>query len=399
MSIEEKPQKLSSVEAALDALFSSDVDGLLDEPEKPKKLTSGDRLERGFEEINEFFEAHGRIPNSTTQDIAERKLGARLDGIRINDEKIDALKHLDRFGLLVEPEAPASVDDLLEHDDFGLLEDDTGIMDVSSLPQRKKPITEVEVARRKKCEDFGEYAPLFRRKHSQLASGQAEQIPFAGLPTIDVGKYFVLNGLMLFIAECGESEIRQTSNKNYRRERLRVIFENGTESAMWRQSLGIRLGEGDGRSIVDTIENSVLADETPSGWIYILRSLSTDPQITEVPNLYKIGFTRQPVEKRIAGAERQPTYLMAPVEVVATYRTYDIKTSVLEHLIHRVFVHSKLSASVADNDGKFRQASEWFSVPLEVINEAIDLIGSGGIINYVYDPTAQELKPIDQIRE
>lgn len=98
------------------SIFDSDEDGLLDTPEKAPKLTSSDRLERSFLEIVEFYREHARPPRSDTREIAERKLGARLDGILANDDKIAALRHLDEFGLLVEPEAPASLDDLLEGD-------------------------------------------------------------------------------------------------------------------------------------------------------------------------------------------------------------------------------------------------------------------------------------------
>ena len=386
----------SPVEDALDKLFASDLDGLLDEPEKPKKVTSSDRLERGFLEIIDFYESNGREPSSNTYDIAERRLGARLDGIRVNQDKVEALKSLDTVGLLAEPETPDSIDDLLESDDLGLLEDTSGVFDVSSLPQqRKKPIAGVEKALRKKCTDFETFEPLFKRMHAQLASGEYVQQDFENVNTIEVGRFFVLNGVMLYIAEMGEDDPRITGGRVYNRQRLRIIFENGTESSMWRQSLGIRLHEKDGRSIKESLTNGVLADERPSGWIYILRSLSEDPQITSIPNLYKIGFSRGSVEKRIAGAERQATYLMAPVEIVATYRTVDIKTSALEHLIHRVFASARIDAKVAGVDGFHHQASEWFSVPLDVINDAINLIGSGGIVNYVYDDKSQSLKPTE----
>src|SRR5699024_4516568 len=158
----------------------SDLEGLLDEPEKPKKLSSSDRLERGILEIIDFYESDGREPSSSTHDISERKLGARLDGSRVNQDKVEALKSLATVGLLGEPEPPDSIDDLLESDDFGLLDDTSGVFDVSSLPQRKKPITDVEKAQRKKCDDFETFEPLFKQKHAQLASGEYVQQDFEG---------------------------------------------------------------------------------------------------------------------------------------------------------------------------------------------------------------------------
>lgn len=381
----------SSVEDALQRLLDSDVDGLLDAPEKPKKVTSSDRLERAFLEVVEFHREHGRIPSSTTREIAERKLGARLDGILANEEKIAALKHLDEFGLLDEPEPPASIDDLLDGDDLDLLGDDTGILDISDLPVRKSPVEDFDVAKRKKATDFEMFEPLFKAKHAELADGTAKLVPFPSLKHIVEGAFFVLNGIMLFIAEVGEPEYNKSRKREYRRERLRVIFENGTESSMYRQSLRVRMGEGDGRAVVATTLDSVLADDVATGFVYILRSLSDDPQIANVPNLYKVGFSRGPVEKRIARAKHAPTYLMAPVEIIASYRTYNLKASALEHLLHRVFAEARLQVSQVGKDGRTYEPSEWFSVPLPVINQAIDLITSGDIVNYIYDAAGQRL--------
>lgn len=381
----------SSVEDALQRLLDSDVDGLLDAPEKPKKVTSSDRLERAFLEVVEFHREHGRIPSSTTREIAERKLGARLDGILANEEKIAALKHLDEFGLLDEPEPPTSIDDLLDGDELDLLGDDTGIFDLSDLPARKSPTEDFEVAKRKKATDFETFEPLFKAKHAELADGSAKLMPFPGAQYIVEGAFFVLNGVMLFIAEVGDPEYKKTTVRENRRERLRIIFENGTESSMYRQSLGIRMGEGEGRAVVATTLGSVLTDDITTGFVYILRSLSDDPAIANVPNLYKVGFSRGPVEKRIAGAKHAPTYLMAPVEIIASYRTYNLKASALEHLLHRVFAEARLQVSQVGKDGRTYEPSEWFSVPLPVINQAIDLITSGDIVNYTYDAAGQRL--------
>ena len=391
MSTPDNKESATTIESALDALFDSDIDGLLDAPEKPKKVTSSDRLERAFLEIVEYRREHGRNPSSTTREIAERKLGARLDGILTNQEKIDALKHLDEFDLLAEPEAPSSLDELLEGDDLDLLADDTGILDVSSLPARKSPVEDFDTATRKKAPDFENFEHLFKAKHAELAAGVAKLTPFPGLQHIQEGAFFVLGGVMLFIAEVGEPEYKKSTVRENRRERLRVIFENGTESSMYRQSLGIRMGEKDGQAVVPTSFESILADDVATGYVYVLRSLSDDLQIAGVPDLYKIGFSRGPVEKRVARAEHEPTYLMAPVEIIASYRTYNLKTSALEHLLHRVFAAARLRVSQIGIDGRVYEPSEWFSVPLPVINQAIDLISSGDIVHYVYDTASRRL--------
>lgn len=376
------------------SLLDSDVDGLLDVAEKPKKVTSNDRLERAFLEVVEFRRTHDRLPSSTTREIAERKLGARLDGILADEGKIAALKHLDEFGLLDAPEPPASIDDLLDSDDFDLLGDESGLLDVSDLPQRKAPDAPDSVAKRTKAEGFEVFEPLFKAQHAELAAGTYRLIPFPGVGTIEAGRFFVLNGVMLFVAEVGETTIAVVGGKQEQKQRLRVIFENGTESSMYRQSLSIRLHEAEGQALARVgidLAGDVGDEDSESGHIYVLRSRSEDPQISSLEDLYKIGFSTTSVEKRIANAAKSPTYLMAPVEIVADYRTYNLKPSALEHLLHRVFAEVRLDISQIDAKGRTYDPSEWFVAPINVVNQAITMIMSGEIVDYVYDAAAQRL--------
>lgn len=394
MSTDETLETEAVAPASLDDLLDSDVDGLLDAPVKQAKVTHTDRLERAFLEVVEFRRTHGRIPDSTTREIAERKLGARLDGILANEEKIAALKHLDEFGLLEAPEAPESIDDLLGDDDLDLLGDDSGLLDLSDLPVRKAPEEADSVAKRKKCLDFDRFEHLFKAKHAELADGTAQIASFKGLKTVTEGRFFVLNGVMLFVAEVGETREMIVGGKPEQKQRLRVIFENGTESSMYRQSLSIRLFEQDGQAIVPTglsDDEEILDGDTASGNIYVLRSLSTDPQIAGLKNLHKIGFTRGSVSARIKNAAKSPTYLMAPVEVVASYRTYNLRASALENLLHRVFAEVRLDVTQGDKKGRSYEPSEWYVVPRTVIDQAIHLIISGDIVNVVYDRSAERL--------
>ena len=372
----------------------ADVDGLLDAPVKSAKVTATDRLEPAFLEVVEFRRTHGRVPDSTTREIAERKLGARLDGNLANEEKITAVKHLDEFGLLEAPEAPDSIDDLLSDDDLDLLGDDSGLLDLSDLPVRKAPEEADSVAKRKKCLDFDRFEPLFKAKHAELGDRTARIASFKGLKTVTEGRYFLLNGVMLFVAEVGETREMIVGGKPEQKQRLRVILENGTESSMYRQSLSILLFEQDGQAIVPTglsDDEEILDGDTASGNIYVLRSLSTDPQIIELNNLHKIGFTRGSVAARIKNAEKSPTYLMAPVEVVATYRTYNLRATALENPLHRVFAEVRLDLTQGDRYGQSYDPSEWYVVPYSVIDQAIDLIISGDIVNFEYDRSAQRL--------
>ncbi|MFA5607732.1 MAG: GIY-YIG nuclease family protein [Leucobacter sp.] len=371
----------------LDALLDSDVDGLLDMPEKATKVTAADRLEHAFLEVVEFRRAHGRIPSSSTREIAERKLGARLDGILADEEKMAALQPLDEYGLLEPAVVPGSIDDVLAGDDFDLLSDESGLLDLSDLPLRKAPESPDSVAKRKKCTDFDQFEHLFKVKHAELAAGAVTLAPFKGLPTVQEGRFFVLGGVMLFVAEVGETKTLVVGGKPEPKQRLRVIFENGTESAMYRQSLSIRLHEQQGQAVVRTgfDDDEIFDGDTESGHIYVLRSLSSDPRIATIADLHKIGFSTTSVEQRIKNAEKSPTYLMAPVEIVADYRTYNLRPSALEHLLHRVFAEVRLDATQVDKHGLDYDPSEWFVVRRSVIDQAVNMIMTGEIIDYVYD--------------
>jgi hypothetical protein len=369
-------------------------DDLLIAPEKPHRVTSSDRLERAFLEIVEFYRAHDRAPSRSTREIAERKLGARLDGFLASDERAEVVKHLDEFGLLESLQAPASIEELLESDDLDdLLSDDTGILDVSDLPVLKRPESPESVAQRVKSEDFDLYEPLFKHKHTELAEGTFQLMPFTGLDLIREGVFFVLNGVMCFVAEVGDDVELVVGGKPKQKQRLKVIFENGTESAMYKQSLMTRMYEAQGQVLARTGHDAseILDADVESGHIYVLRSLSDDPLVANMTDLHKIGFSTTSVEQRIKNAAKQATYLMAPVKVVADYRLYNVKASWLEHLLHRVFAEVRLNLTQVDGKGRDYDPSEWFVVPRNVINQAIGMIMSGEIVDYVYDPTTQRL--------
>lgn len=379
--------------ATFEDILEADVDGLLDAPEKARKVTSSDRLERAFLEVVEFRRQHGRIPSSETREIGERKLGARLDGILASDEKIEALRTLDEFDLLVTQPAPTSLDDLLEVDDLDLLDDESGLLDVSDLPVRKQKF-DSDVARREPAADFEKFAPLFEQKHAELRDGSSKLLPYPGLTHIQPGAFFVLNGVMLFVEDVGEPEYKKTTVGENRRERTRCIFENGTESSMYRQSLAIRLSDEDGYIVAAVEVPEILEDDQVSGYIYVLRSLSDDPQIAGIQDLHKIGFSRGPVEQRIKNAKTSPTYLMADVKVVASYRVYNLRASALENLLHRAFADVRLDVTQVDRKGRDYDPSEWFVVPRNVIDQAVELIMSGDVVDYVYDASTKRLRRV-----
>ncbi|WP_068479753.1 GIY-YIG nuclease family protein [Pseudoclavibacter helvolus] len=382
-----EPQAPLSLDDILD-------DELLTEPEKPKKLTASDRLERAFLEIVEFRRAEGRLPSSQTREIAERKLGARLDGFLANDAKSQAVMHLDEFGLLEAAPAPASIDELLDGDDLDyLLGDEAGILDVSDLPVRRSAEAAESVARRTRAKDFDSFEHLFVTTHAELRDGSMQRAPFRGVQSITEERFFVLNGQLLFIAEVGETQTLVVGGKAEQKQRLRVIFENGTESSLYRQSLSIRLHEQNGEAIVypDAGVGEILSGDTKTGHIYVLQSMSTDPLIANIADLYKIGFSTTTVEQRLKGASTSPTYLMAPVKIVADYRVYNVKASALENLLHRVFAEVRLDLTQVDAQGRDYDPTEWFVVPRGVIDQAVTMIMSGEITDFEYDKFAQRL--------
>ncbi|WP_250544545.1 hypothetical protein [Canibacter zhuwentaonis] len=266
----------------LDEIIEADTEGLLDEEEKPQPITATARLEQAFIEICEFYRDYGRGPSSETRDVRERKLGARLDGFRSDDAKAEAVAHLDEFDLLSLPDAPTDINEAIDSDDLDLLySDDPGIFDLSSLPKVKRNPDDVAV--RMKAEDFENFEHLFKNKHTELAAGEAIIVPFGGLSTIKPGRFFILGGIMLFVARIGDVEYKHVGGENRRKQRLRVIFENGIESAMYKTSLAIRMGEKNGRAIIPAshlIETPKLDDnDVATGHIYVLKSLSKDPEI------------------------------------------------------------------------------------------------------------------------
>lgn len=370
-------------------------DELLIAPERPKKLTSSDRLERAFLQIVEFRRTEGRLPSSQTREIGERKLGARLDGFLADDAKAEAVKHLDEFGLLEAPEAPASLDDLLESDDLDeLLGDDSGILDVSGLPVIKRPESAESVAQRVKAKDFEQFEPLFKTKHAELRDGTFTLRPFTGMDLIREGVFFVLNGVMCFVAEVGEKVDLVIGGESRKKQRLRLVFENGTESAMYDKSLQTRMYEAQGQVLALTGHDAsdILDADIESGHIYVLESMSSDPLIANIENLHKIGFSTTSVEQRVKDASTSPTYLMAAVKIVADYRVYNVKASALEALLHRIFADVRLDLTQVDRKGRDYDPAEWFVVPREVINRAVALIMSGEIIDYVYDRDSRQLQ-------
>jgi len=386
-----------NLDKELKAILEEDPLGLLDSKPKASSVISADeRLIASFEEINVFFESHNREPQAS-RDIHERKLHSRLKGFREKPEKAASLLEFDRLNLLADVAIPQpveinTVEDVMADDPLGLLNDDEDIFALKNIPESTDMPN--DIARRKPCEDFERFEPLFKQCHTELQSGKRELRKFTGEQQITAGHFFVLHGVMVYVAAVGEKQ----RNKGKVNARMYCVFENGTESDMLLRSLATELYKDEnGRRVLNLDEallspvENITQDDQPTGFIYVLRSLSENPKIKILDNLYKIGYSTQPAKQRIQNAAREPTYLMADVEVVCEYQTYNLNPQKLELLIHTFFAKACLNFDVYDDKGNRHTPREWFIVPLVTIETAIQLLINGEIVNYRYDAKKREV--------
>ena len=133
-------------------------------------------------------------------------------------------------------------------------------------------------------------------------------------------------------------------------------------------------------------DSTILPEDNQKGFIYVLKSRSTDPKIHAIPNLYKIGFSSGEVTDRIRNAVNEPTYLMSEVIIVEQARCYNMSVRGLEDTIHKIFGEANVDITIKDRDGNTHHPKEWFSVPLNVIEQAITLIVAGKVEDIHYNP-------------
>jgi hypothetical protein len=349
-----------------------------------------------------FCEKHGRAPeHREDRDIFERLYAVRLDRLRTLSNCRTLLASLDVQGLLsrasrlAEPASDYNVDQLAaELGSMNGVDDITVLRHVRTSADKRAA---EEIADRKRCEEFEMFKPLFERAEADLKTGLRQAQPIeAGRRAIEAGDFFVLDGITLYIAELGE-QLKTTAGEVDRR--LRAIFANGTESNLLLRSLQRAFYNDPAARRLVSPESGQLsfggqleADDVESGTVYVLRSLSDHPYVAQHRDLiHKIGVTGGKVEARIADAEHDATYLLAKVEVVATYKLAGINRTRMESLFHRLFAAARLNITINDRFGHPVQPQEWFLVPLFVVDEAVDRIKDGSITNYVYDPKAAQL--------
>lgn len=384
-----------------------DIEGLaedleeFDTPDTPKgRSPREERIIAGFEEIQRFVEEQGRAPqHGEDRDIFERLYAVRLDRLRELGECRALLLPLDHQGLLGDAPAAATEEpfdpDALAADLAELDPDTIDITELKHVRSADEKRAAEEIANREPCQDFARFKPLFDSVQDELDRGVRVTRPFERKAEIEPGRFFIVGGQKAYVASRGEDFLTAQGMVD---ARLRVIFDNGTESNMLMRSLQRALHKDDaGRRITDPSAGPLFGDaaeegDTQSGTVYVLRSKSDDPMVAQRRDvLHKIGVTGGSVERRIANAAQDPTFLLAPVEVVTTYKLVNINRARLEFLIHKVFGSARLEIEIKDRFGHPVSPREWFLVPLFVIDEAIEKIRDGTITSYRYDPERAEL--------
>jgi hypothetical protein len=375
-----------------------------------KKLGRSPREERiiaGFEDILRFVETHGHAPrHGEANDIFERLYAVRLDRIRAQPDCRELVAPLDKHGLL--EGAPTGVaesgsefvtDDELRAELGAAFAADDDIHTLTHVRPRQEIQAAEEVASRRPCADFAVFKPLYDAIRADLKSGVRVSRRFREDAGIRQGEFFILGGQTAYVASVPEE---YTTEHSHSQGRLRVIFDNGTESEPLLRSFQRALYKDEGgRRITEPSAGPLFGEEAEegdveSGTIYVLRSKSDVPEIAERRELlHKIGVTGGSVDARIANAAMDPTFLLADVEVVATYRLFGINRFKLENLLHRALAPARFDLAIPDRLGRPVQPREWYLVPLAVIDEVVDRVRDGSLVNFAYDPTAARLAKVN----
>lgn len=384
----------------LDAL-ASDLAEFEVEDKPVKRSPIEERVIAGFEDVQRFVDDAGHPPrNGPENDIFERLYAVRLERLVANSAYHEILAPLDHQGLL-DTTIATDDDDELDMDALASdLEDLDGLADEITNIRHVRPVAErkaaEDVASRERCQDFDKFKPMFEQVQAELKSGVRVTRPFELKAEIQQGSMFIVGGQKAYVADKGEVFLNAQTRTD---ARLRVIFDNGTESDLLMRSLQRALHKDDAsRRITNPNAGPLFADATvdgdeASGVIYVLRSKSDLPVVAENRDLlHKIGVTGGSVEKRVANAKLDPTFLMADVEIVTTYELFNINRVKLENLLHRIFEAARLDIEIKDRFGHPVTPREWFLVPLFAIDEAVERIRNGSIKGMAYDPETASLR-------
>lgn len=392
----------------LDDVFSDpDAKNLL-VVQHAKKITSYDPDIEHFKEIQQWVKQHdGKEPEKTSDlsRMEERRMSSRLKGFRSNKDKIELLKPYDDLGLLktedkhiklekqVQQEKHdfSSLDDVLG-DDSVLFGDDSKktvnskLFDTHKLNEIKKEQENIpkNKSKRKRMNDFEKYRALFRAVQADIASGKRQTRPYKS-NKIELHHFYVLNGQLLYIESIGSEFTNDNKSSSDRDARVHVVYDNGTENYPLRNGLiaslyGSKKRHGYGRTVTEPMDNFKLSsDDQVTGYIYVLKSESTNPEVLKVRkehSLYKVGYTSNSVEKRIANAENESTYLYGPVRVCEEFQVTNLDSEALETAIHHALANYQLEIDIKAPNGRMIHPREWFTADLTVINEVVNEIVS-----------------------
>ena len=398
-------------------LSEEDELGLLNVKIRPRaaRTPEGDHDAQLVQEVNEFFEHTGRVPDTNAEDYEEMRLGILRAGL-MGRSAVDGLVGEDRNGLFsgdyavnVEPavpelgwrdapdddEVPASLDDIFDEDELHVSEAFTTIRHVTPAEDRLVPDHRAEFY---PCHDFQKFRAMFSDLQEALKAGVREVRTIGHKEELQIheGALFIRKGLLTYVAEKAEMTVRGGK----RDHRLRIIFSNGTESdpllSSFRDALTddptARAIHRHGLGALDPEWEADRLDLT--GTVYVVRSRSLEPQIAEVRNiLLKIGVTTQDVRRRIADARNDPTFLLAPVELVATYDLVNLHWRKVENLLHRFFYAARpKDLWITDRFGRKVHPREWFYVLPEHVKVAIEAIKNSTLHEIEYDPQRQIIK-------
>ena len=381
------------------------------EAEAPRSGSRSAREQRviaGFEEIERFVQEKRRLPeHGEDRDIFERLYAVRLDRIRESAEGREILQGLDSHGLLGASDEVQSSRVKEEVSDEELLAslgvavapaaDVTQLVHVRSREEIKAA---EEIAQRKPSRDFSDFQPIFEKVQSELESGQRHTLKYQDNAEVTKGDLFILDGQKIIVADLGDPFVSDYGRPD---RRLRVVYDNGTESDLLVRSLQRALNKDKAsRRITDPDLGPLFSDDEeeddlPTGYVYVLRSKSEQPFVAKNRSvIHKIGVTGGDVKARVANAKKDPTYLLANVEIVATFKLSNINRKRLEALLHKFFGSARLDLELKDRFGGQVEPREWFLVPLKAIEEAIERLKAGSIGNYQYDAATAQIVERDQ---
>ena len=360
-----------------------------------------ERIIAGFEEIERFVNEQGRLPQHGEDcDIFERLYAVRLDRLRESEECRAVLKTLDSRGLLdAIDDANLTTEVLVDEALLASLgmdaDPDNDVTQLVNVRSRQEIKAAEEIAQRTSCPDFEQFKPIFDQVQSDLKTGTRQTIKYQDNAAVNQGDLFILDGQKVLVAETGEPFVSDYGRSD---RRLRVVYDNATESDLLLRSLQRALNKDKSSRRITNPDFGPLfshiqaEDDLPSGYIYVLRSLSDHPFIVENRSIiHKIGVTGGDVKSRIANAKKDPTYLLADVEIVVIFKLANINRKGLEALLHKFFSSVRLDMVLPDRFGSPVQPKEWFMVSLEVIEEAIEKIKAGTIDQFRYDASTGSL--------